>query len=288
MLVRTPVGDLALTTRAILPPGTRLEFETVALRAPEAPTAPSLSALAAGAGGATAPGTLAEEAAAAVRAFGHEWPALKEALTLLQSVNPALAQQVVSTLVPSANSALANSILVFLAAIRGGDVRGWLGAQASQSLESGGGSDLLNRLSSEMAQMGRAADALTSGDWRALPFPFFDGANLQQVWAFVREHRRAADQEGQRALRFIVELDLSKLGGIQLDGLIQDNLFNLMIRSVGTLPDNVRQDIAQLFDNSLEATGYTGSVLFDPASIYPISPLREARQGAAPGGEITA
>jgi len=295
VIVRTPLGEIALATRAALPPGTRLTFETVALRAPESPAPPSVGNLAAtrapsatAGAGATA-GKLGEEVAAAVRAFATEWPALKEALTLLQSVNPGLAQQIATTVVPNANNALANSILVFLAALRGGDVRGWLGDAAARSLESNsGGRDLMNRLSSEMAQMGRAADALSSGDWRALPFPFFDGANLQQIWAFVREHRRAADQEDQRALRFVVELDLSKLGGIQLDGLIQEKNFNLMIRSVGTLPEDVRQDIAGIFARSLEATAYAGSVVFDPASIYPISPLRDARTSAAPGGEITA
>jgi len=301
VMVRTPLGDVALITRAGLAVGTRLEFETVALRAPEVPPAPSLSALtkatrigATGTSAATSgallatAGTIGEEATAAVRAFANQWPALKEAVALLQSINPGLAQQVINTVMPSANTALGNSILMFLAAIRGGDVRGWLGEPASRALEGGGGRDLLNRLTSDMAQMGRAADASTSGDWRALPFPFFDGANLQQIWAFVREHRRAADQEDQRALRFVLELNLSKLGGIQLDGLIQDKQFNLMIRSVGTLPENIRQDIAHIYDNSLDATGYSGSVIFDPGSIYPISPLRDAQQSAAQGGEITA
>jgi len=286
LVVRTPIGDLALATRAMLQPGTRLEFETVAMRAPEAAPAPSMSNLIAGS--MAGAGTISDEATAAVQAFSRDWPALKEAMTLLQSVNPALAQQVMNNVVPTANSALANSILVFIAAIRGGDVRGWLGDPASRALEGSGGSDLLNRLSNEMSQMGRAAEALTTNDWRAVPFPFLDGASLQQIWAFVREHRRAADEEDQKALRFIVELDLSRLGGIQLDGLVQDQTFNLMIRSVGTLPENVRQDISGLFNNSLEATAYSGSVVFDPASIYPVSPLRDAQQGAAGHGEITA
>jgi len=286
LVVRTPIGDLALATRALLQPGTRLEFETVAMRAPEAAPAPSMSNLVAGS--MAGAGTISDEATAAVQAFARDWPALKEALTLLQSVNPGLAQQVMSNVVPTANSALANSILVFIAAIRGGDVRGWLGDPASRALESSGGSDLLNRMSNEMSQMGRAAEALTTNDWRAVPFPFLDGTSLQQIWAFVREHRRAADEEDQKALRFIVELDLSRLGGIQLDGLVQDQTFNLMIRSVGTLPENVRQDISGLFNNSLEATAYSGSVVFDPASIYPVSPLRDAQQGAAGHGEITA
>jgi hypothetical protein len=286
LVVRTPIGDLALATRALLQPGTRLEFEAVAMRAPEAAPAPSMGNLLAGS--MAGAGTISDEATAAVQAFAKDWPALKEAMTLLQSVNPGLAQQVMSNVVPTANSALANSILVFIAAIRGGDVRGWLGDPASRALEGGGGSDLLNRLSNEMSQMGRAAEALTTNDWRAVPFPFLDGASLQQIWAFVREHRRAADEEDQKALRFIVELDLTRLGGIQLDGLVQDQTFNLMIRSVGTLPDNVRQDISSLFNNSLEATAYSGSVVFDPASIYPVSPLRDAQQGAAGHGEITA
>jgi hypothetical protein len=284
LLVRTPVGDISLLTRAVLPPGSRISFETVATRAPESVQRPMAQGQPVPMDG----GVIAPETKAAIKAFANEWPAMKEVMTALQSANPAVAQNLISSILPGANTSLASSILLFLTAIRGGDMKGWLGADATALLERGGHDDLLNRLTSDAGQMGRASEAPGQGDWRALPFPLFDGSDLQQIWAFVREHRRAGDMADKKALRFVVELDLTALGGMQLDGLIQDKQFDLIVRNSRALPTAVRQDLSELFESSVEATGFSGSIIFQSDTAWPVSPFREAQQEAAGHGEIVA
>jgi hypothetical protein len=284
LLVRTPLGDISLLTRAVLPQGSRLTFDTVAARAPESVQRPIPQ-------GQIAPmegGVIAPETMAAVKSFAREWPALKEVMAALQSVNPTAAQNLVASTMPGANTNLASSILLFLNALRGGDMKGWLGNEATAILERGGHDDLLNRLTSDAAQMGRASETPGQGDWRALPFPLFDGSDLQQIWAFVREHRRAGDQADKKALRFVVELELTALGGMQMDGLIQDKQFDLIVRNSRPLPVDVRQGIKGLFESSVEATGFGGSIIFQSDTTWPVSPFREAQQEAAGHGEIVA
>jgi hypothetical protein len=284
LLVKTAFGEVSLQTKAVLPPGSRLTFETVATRAPESVQRPIAQ-------GQPAPmegGAIAPETKAAVKAFAREWPAMKDVLSALQTINPASAQSLIASSIPGANSSLASSILLFLSALRGGDMKGWLGREATTLLERGGHSDLLNRLSSDAAQLGRASDASAQGDWRALPFPLFDGSDLQQIWAFVREHRRSGDQADKKALRFVVELELTALGGMQLDGLIQDKQFDLIVRSSRLLPTRARQDLAGLFESSTEATGFGGSIIFQSDTTWPVSPFREAQQEATGHGEIVA
>jgi hypothetical protein len=284
LLVRTPVGDISLLTRAVLPQGSRITFDTLATRAPESAQRPMAQ-------GQPLPmegGVVAPETKAAIKAFANEWPAMKEVMTALQSANPAAAQNLIASTLPSANTSLASSILLFLTAIRGGDMKGWLGADATALLERSGHDDLLKRLNSDAAQMGRASEAPGQGDWRALPFPLFDGSDLQQIWAFVREHRRAGDMADKKALRFVVELDLTALGGMQLDGLIQDKQFDLIVRNARALPTTVRQDLSGLFESSVEATGFSGSIIFQSDTAWPVSPFREAQQEAAGHGEIVA
>ena len=284
LLVRTPLGDISLLTRAVLPQGSRLTFDTVAARAPESVQRPIPQ-------GQIAPmegGVIAPETMAAVKSFAREWPALKEGMAALQSANPAAAQSLIASTMPGANTNLASSILLFLNALRGGDMKGWLGNEATAILERGGHDDLLNRLTSDAAQMGRASETPGQGDWRALPFPLFDGSDLQQLWAFVREHRRSGDQADKKALRFVVELELTALGGMQMDGLIQDKQFDLIVRNSRPLPVDVRQDIKGLFESSVEATGFGGSIIFQSDTTWPVSPFREAQQEAAGHGEIVA
>ncbi len=283
--VRGAFGEIALATRSLLPPGTKLVFEPIAMRSPESSQPPTAGGLGAAL---AADGTISAQTGAAVRALATEWPALKEAMGIIQAANPVLAQTIAANLIPSANTALANSILVFLAAMRGGDVRGWLGDEAIRLLEIGANREILNRLTEDMAMMSRASDPDGPTDWRGIPFPFIDGGELHQLWAFVREHRRAADKEGQKALRFVVELDLTSLGGMQLDGLVQKQQFDLIVRSRRALSLEMRHDISELFESSLGATGFQGSIIFNADANYPVSPFRDAQQGAAGHGEIVA
>jgi hypothetical protein len=284
LLVRTPMGDVSLMTRAVLPKGSQLTFEAVATRAPESVQRPMPQ-------GQPAPmegGVIAPETMAAVKSFAREWPALKEVMAALQAANPDVARSVIASVMPGANNSLASSILLFLSALRGGDMKNWLGSDATALLERRGHDDLLSRLNTDAAQFGRAAEASAQSDWRALPFPLFDGTDLQQIWAFVREHRRAGDQADKKALRFVVELELTALGGMQLDGLIQEKQFDLIVRSSRQLPQNVRQDLSGLFEGSVEATGFSGSMIFQSDTTWPVSPFREAQQEAAGHGEIVA
>ena len=284
LLVRTPAGDISLMTRAVLPKGSQLTFETVATRAPESVQRPIAQGQPVPMDG----GVVAPETKAAIKAFANEWPAMKEVMTALQAASPAVAQNMIASILPGANSSLASSILLFLSAIRGGDMKGWLGVDATALLERGGHDDLLNRLTADAGQMGRASETPGQGDWRALPFPLFDGSDLQQIWAFVREHRRSGDMADKKALRFVVELDLTALGGMQLDGLIQDKQFDLIVRNSRALPTNIRQDLSGLFESSVEATGFSGSIIFQSDTAWPVSPFREAQQEAAGHGEIVA
>ena len=55
---------------------------------------------------------------------------------------------------PSATPQLASAMLFFLAALRGGEVRNWLGRDGANLLERMGRGDLLNRLAAPEEQRG--------------------------------------------------------------------------------------------------------------------------------------
>jgi hypothetical protein len=251
---------MVLQTSEPVAPGTRLTFEVLGSRPPE-----------------TSPGAGAEATnRGSLPALAGEWPALKEALEAVASVDPALARRLVNNVLPAPTARLPASVLFFLAAVRFGDIGGWLGREASQILERAGRGRLLRQLGDDLARIGRFAEEPERGDWRTFVLPFHDGRELHQIWLLTRQHRHDEDGDEGAAkggLRFVVELDLSRLGPLQLDGLVRGSRFDLIVRTKEPLAAEMRRDILGIFDDGVAASGLTGGVIFRTEPAFALSAL---------------
>ena len=216
---------------------------------------------------------------------GQGWPNLVETLAALHNTNAAVARNVATTRVPAANGQLASTFLFFLAALRGGDARRWLGDEATRTLERAGRRDLLTRLSKDFVEMAKLSDD-GAGDWRPVPLPFFDGEDLREMWMFTRRQTNG-EGDGDEATRFVIELELSRLGRLQLDGLVREGRFDLILRSERLLADELRRDLSDVMQTSLGATGVKGELVFEEGGRFPASPSgrMEGRRG---GGDVRA
>ena len=175
--------------------------------------------------------------------------------------------------------------LFFLAALSGGDAGAWLqglfSARGREALEGQGRGDLLARLAQDFGQLGRMAD-LAGPDWRFLPIPLHDGQQVQQLRLFLRRRQKRRDGgDGDRgeATRFIVEVKLSRVGDLQLDGLVRDNRFDLMLRTRKALPAAMRYRIIEIFESAKAAAGYLGNVGFQASDDWTPMPLAGGSSG---------
>jgi hypothetical protein len=251
LLMRTPLGPMALETSVPVARGARLTFQVLDSR-PPAP-APGSGA------GATTQGPLP--------ALAREWPALKEALEVLGAADPAAARRLAGNLIPAPTARFPATVLFFLAAVRLGDVSGWLGREASQILERSGRTRLLRQLIDDFAR------------------------ELHQVWLLTRQHRHDEDGEDgedgevEGGVRFVVELELSRLGPFQLDGLVRRSRFDLIVRTTAPLAAKVRSDILGIFDDGVAASGLEGAVIFRAEPAFPLSVADEVarRHGGGDG-----
>ncbi len=104
------------------------------------------------------------------------------------------------------------------------------------------------------------------GDWRSLMIPFLMGGELTNLRLTVRQRKggKLAAAEREKGTRFLLDLDLSRLGPVQFDGLVkrQHKRFDLIIRTTTALPGEMRRDIDALFINGLLNFGLEGSVAF--------------------------
>ncbi len=269
VVVKTPVGNLAVASNADLPPGTRLTIEVVETRPPPAPlpTGP-IDPLA---------------ARELIMRLGNDWEAMRRAIAELARQDPAVARQITNQVLPNLGPRLTSASLFFFSALNAGDLTGWLGRGAAQMLENAGRSDLLSRLVDDFAQLGRLGSEPVAGDWRAILMPLWDGQQLHMLRLFSKQQQGGGEAEGEdgEGTRFVIELDLSRLGPMQLDGLLHRRNLDLILRTRRPLVDTMRRDITGIYQASLETTGMDGNLVFETADTFPISPTRDLNQATA-------
>jgi hypothetical protein len=220
------------------------------------------------------------------------WPALEEALRILQpsDLQPA-GMTLGSHALPRPGPRFASTMLFFLAALRGGDLGAWLSATTAQALERAGRGDLVARLKQDFGRMSRLAAEPAPGEWRGYLVPVFDDGALSQVRLFVRRPESDPESDGEdggpaaseRATRFVVEVAFSRLGELQLDGLIQGRRFDLILRSRAPLPEPLRRDITEIYEAAGAITGYRGQLVFQAAADWAPLPLDAMTAGAEAG-----
>ncbi len=253
-IVQTPVGSIAIATATPLPTGSAIELEVIQLPRPD--VTPQDRALTLRLG--------------QVIAESRQWLALEETTRTLLDMQPATAQQLLSGVLPRADASLTANLLFFLFALRGGDVKQWMGDAPSRALEKLKPA-LLGRLRDDFSGLSRLADEPPSSEGRMLPIPFLNGLDIEQLRLLIR--RREEDEEDENdpragpGIRFVVDVNLSRLGRMQLDGFVQDGTkrFDLIVRSDIRLPDPVQNGIRAIFEDAIETTGVTGGLAFQAA-----------------------
>lgn len=245
-ILATKQGMLALNVPASLPPGAKVTAALADLAQATQAAAPTLPG---------PPGPL----------DGRSWPAMRQLMETLAAADPALAKSMLATM-PQPNRKLTAAIGFFLAAMRGGDAQGWLGDDAAIALDKAGRRDLLERLEKDFDGLRREAAEPLPGDWRSYTIPLMDANGPKPIKLHV--HPLKEDEEGggkersKPGSRFVIDLDLSRFGPMQLDGLVRPNHFDLILRSHAALPPDLRVELIQVFADSVRAVGYTGGLSF--------------------------
>jgi hypothetical protein len=270
MIVDTAIGRLAFAAPATdaAPVGSQIAFEIAAPALRPAPAAPGSAPLAAGRG---------------LAGLTAEWPAFKEAVSVLSAIDPALARQVVETVIPQlGNPRFVAQVLAFLATSVD-DVKALLGQAAVDALLQAGHSDVLARLQGDINDMSRLNAQAT--DWRVFYLPLLDPTQIRQLRVYTRRRKAGSDTQRDSG-RFVVEFEFESLGPLQLDGLVQKPRLDLILRSHGELPDALRSGISEVFTRTCEAAGLSGKIFFQPQPSFPVSPFDEMSRSPVPGVSV--
>lgn len=280
-VLQTPFGLAKITSRANLPLGSVLQAQvSLDTEAAENPLLVPTSGAAS-----SSPTSLFR--------LAHQWPALEQIMQFLKSdpsdphaTLPALPQLTTTNAggaqVQQVQSApFSGGLFMFLAALKSGDFRNFLGEKTIQKLQQAGQTSLLSQASAEFGQLARLADNQT-GNWQTMFFPVMVDGEVEMVRWFNKQDQSSGEERenDSQTKRFIVEVSTSALGDLQLDGLFRASSerkqLDLVLRSHTPLEQEAQSDILGIIRDLSDATGVQGSILFQTLPHFPEMPLEGA------------
>ncbi|HNB26529.1 MAG TPA: hypothetical protein PLR41_06210, partial [Alphaproteobacteria bacterium] len=270
-VLHSPLGAIVLHGNLAVPVGTELSFAIE-------PAIP----VPAGAAGLAAP-SLPQF----LLTLSRGWPSLFEAIAAMRLGNatagPNADPGAALAHLPQPGPKLAAGLVAAMQALRSGNIEALLGGIAAQRAGSAERDETVRKLRQEFGQMSSLAQDKGGADWRCFFIPLLDDGTVRQINLFYRRDRgknRKDEETAKSGTRFIVEVDMSKMGPFQFDGLVREKRFDLMVRSHVALGPKMREDIGALFQEALAIGDYTGTLQFQKVKEFPVSPLEEIEKSA--------
>lgn len=265
-VIHTDLGTIKLQLDKPLPSSTDITF---ALTAAHPPTVNPTSAIP------------QRNTSDGIAQFLQHWGSLKDTLSDVKQNAPQL-ERALEQHIPRPDHNLGARLLGFIQAVKQNDITKWVGKKTTDAFEAEEKGHLLKNLGHDISTFRDALQQEQGKTWQLLTFPVFDGEQLHQPRMYIRDHEQEnKDEEKQeKGTRFIVELDVSAFGSLQFDGLVRKgtghrSLFDLIIRSHESLPEEVRSDIRGIFQGALEITGMEGGLAFQRTPEFPVNPAQE-------------
>lgn len=291
LVLASPFGEMRVQagTASFLPPGSIITMQATPNPSP-APASATPELLPPSPSAALPPASIPE--------LAGNWDSLQEIIDVLQQIAPDTAEAFTAAHLPNiprlqtqpspltqnAQQAFSGGLFVFLQALKGGDFRQWLGEDATRKLEEKGYGQLLSRAESEFNNMRTLYNNTQHHQpWQAMFLPFMtpDGMHMAR-WFTKRQPRDESRRQPREDTRFVVEVNFSTLGELQMDGLVQfpdaptnPTRFDLVVRSDAPLPPETQAGIAAIYHGTGEATGYLGTLQFQDSRDFPVRPLEE-------------
>ncbi len=194
---------------------------------------------------------------------GFQWPAINELYSALQQLSPQAAASLTRALPNAASPVqIAAAANVFIAAVQSGNFDILLGDKKNL-LQQAGRSSILSGLTQD-SSLARAPEAAIQSDWRAVPLPMFWEGEIHKITLYTYHQNQSQQQEENEngQTRFIFDLNLSRMGDVQIDGLVNGKRLDLIVRTQNSFSEPMQQTIRQSYTNALSQADLTGELNF--------------------------
>lgn len=206
--------------------------------------------------------------------FSLAWDTLTQAVDELETQDPAAAAKLKRTL-PHANEQLLPKLVQLSQSITQQNMRAFFGDDVLNILKALGLDGMLQNDAKQLHNLHQKPD--TPDGWRAMMFPYLDDQSqkIHQGSFFWRRHKKQQAEEAD-SLRFVLNVHLSQLGPVQLDGLMQGKeTMHLKLRMTQGMAEADEKGLQQLVQNSLAAVGLRGTIQTETVSFFETDPLHD-------------
>jgi hypothetical protein len=264
-LVETAIGTLALPLPAPLPLGVAVQLRVSAVAPPQA--APHAGA----AHGAPEPNEPVPDTAP---------PSLIE--ELVRALAPAGAgpiSEIHQMLALQPGDGLAAAIISFLTGMRPSTPQRNADIPSRKALLDAGRKDLVDRLDRAGTEIGTTRPPHGPDGWTVTILPFLGQASVRPMRLYRKRHEdkdAGGKSKGKPSERFMLEVELKRMGPLQFDGLIRERRFDLVVRSRDPFAPPLQKLVEQVFQDGLLLTGWSGEIGFSRIGTFPMVPDPES------------
>lgn len=180
-------------------------------------------------------------------------------------------------------------VLMMAAALRSGDLSAWIGEKGIDALKTARRADALARISGDVAAAGRRMDdPAAPGEWKSLSLPMLYGQEVGRIQLYYRSFTQGEDGGGQHGkkggTRFVMDLNLTRMGPLQIDGFSVGSKLDVTLRSEQALSPGMREAMRARYREAVGGIGFTGELNFNASADHKgwivaddASRLRDAR-----------
>jgi hypothetical protein len=197
------------------------------------------------------------------------WDSLTDLVQTIQQVNPAIAHTFTQILPSPAQPPqnMGGLALFFLSVLRSGDLETIFTSQVVNLLRQSGKNDIIRAVTSDAALAGRADTLNLPQDWRTVILPYYHD---QQVHKLPLYYKRMKDDEGdnegkerrERMMRFLFDLKLTRMGNVQIDGFMQPNRLDMIMRTKAPLSTAMQRTMKGLYTHAVDKSHLAGELTF--------------------------
>lgn len=200
---------------------------------------------------------------------GGTWDSLQDLLQTVSLVNPGLAQGIAQNLLPTPTQpgAMGPLALFFLSVLRSGEMENWMPPAAINLLRQSGarGDSALRAVTGDMLAAAKLDGTPLAQDWRGTMIPLLWDNQVYKLPLYYR-HMKDEDSDGKerrnRLLRFLFELKLSRMGDVQVDGFMQPERLDMILRTKSPLSVPMQSAMKHLYTKAVDKSHLTGELTF--------------------------
>lgn len=196
------------------------------------------------------------------------WDSLDDLLQNLTHISPQHAQSFRHILPnPAQPNTMGALSMFFLSVMRSGEADNWVGNEAISLLRQMGKAETVRAATSDITLSSRIENITLSQDWRMMMLPMLWENQIHKLPVYYKhmpdekDAQDAADKK-RRRLRFLFDLNLSRMGGVQVDGFMQSERLDIILRTKSPLSPPMQTQMKRIYAGAMEKSRLTGDLSF--------------------------